>query len=197
VESTVVEWISHYGYVAIFVLLMLGIVGLPVPDDLLLVFSGFLVSQGALDLTATLGVGVLGAIGGISLSYEIGRFAGPRLVDRYGRWLHLSRSRLDRVQEWFARVGKWSLTFGYFVPGVRHLVAIVAGSARLAPGLFAVFAYTGAALWCCSCVLLGYYAGHHWRDALYSFHRQVVLGTIVLAVTGGVYLLVRRHRRGH
>lgn len=195
VEDLILGWAGDYGYLAVFGLLMFGIVGLPVPDEVVLMFAGFLVSKGDLQLLPTLAAAVLGSACGITVNYGIGRIAGKRLTDRHGRWLRLSEGSLDRVRDWFSRVGKWGLTFGYFLPAVRHLMAVVAGSSRLSLKTFATFAYAGSLLWCSSFVLLGYLTGKEWRGVLRTFHRQVFLVMILLLIMGGAYLLVRRRWR--
>jgi membrane protein DedA with SNARE-associated domain len=194
VESVILEWTSHYGYLAIFALLMLGIVGLPVPDEVLLVFAGYLVSRGELLLLPTLGSAVAGSACGITLSYAIGRYAGRWLARDGGRRFHVGQPSLDRARDWFHRVGKWGLTVGYFVPGVRHLIAVVAGSSRIGPGAFATFAYAGAILWCGCFVLVGYETGNRWRGLLQSIHRHVVLAVVLLVVSCGIYALIRNRK---
>ena len=117
----ILHWIQHYGYAGIFILLVLGIVGIPIPDEILLLFSGYLVLEGRLNPVLTLGVAVLGSACGITLSYLLGRAFGARLLDRYGPRIHLTPERVDQVHWWFARAGRWALTFGYFLPGVRPI----------------------------------------------------------------------------
>src|SRR5579884_3377216 len=101
----ILDCISQYGYIAIFGLLMFGIVGVPVPDETLLVFCGYLISQGRLNPVTTLLTAVGGSVSGISCSYVIGRTLGLGFVHRYGRYLHLTQERIDRVHAWFDRIG--------------------------------------------------------------------------------------------
>src|SRR3954447_14315652 len=125
--ESLIEWLSHYGYGGLFASLVLGIAGLPIPDETLLVFSGYLISRGKLHPVLTWATAFSGSVGGISLSYIIGRTAGYGFVHWYGRYIHFSEARLKKVEEWFERIGHWLLTIGYFIPGVRHFTALVAG----------------------------------------------------------------------
>jgi len=186
------HWIVQYGYAGLFVLLMLGVVGLPVPDEWLLVFSGVLVERGEFQLLPAFAVAVAGSICGISLSYLLGRSAGELLVRRFGRWLHLDDARLARVEAWYERIGKWTLTVGYFIPGVRHLTAFIAGTSRLPAPLFALFAYLGALMWAATFLTVGYQVGENWRSIIEQIHRfgLIALGVAVAALV--VYLLARR-----
>src|SRR5450759_4322415 len=130
-EQQVLAWIAQYGYLAIFSLLVLGIVGLPVPDETLLTFTGYLVFQGALSLPLVFLSGFAGSACGITLSYVLGRTFGLKLIHRYGRYLGITEDRVEKAHAWFRRAGHWSLTFGYFIPGVRHFTAYAAGMSEL------------------------------------------------------------------
>src|ERR1700719_3532432 len=124
------EWVSHYGYGGLFLLLVLGIVGLPIPDETLLVFCGYLISRGRMHPAATYLTAVAGSWCGISLSYTIGRTAGIGVVNKFGKYLHITEERLAKVHVWFDRVGHWALLIGYYIAGVRHFTAIVAGTSK-------------------------------------------------------------------
>src|SRR5437762_8628485 len=113
--DAVLHWVSTYGYFAITGLLVLGIVGLPVPDEWLLVFSGYLVYSGRLSLAGTLAAATLGSMGGITCSYLIGRTVGlPLLHSKFGRVFRMSDRKIQFVHDWFNRVGHWALFIGYF-----------------------------------------------------------------------------------
>jgi membrane protein DedA with SNARE-associated domain len=143
-EELVLAWISQYGYLAIFFLLVFGIVGLPVPDETLLTFAGDLVFKGRLSLPLVFCTALAGSISGITISYWLGRTFGVTLIHRYGKYFHLTEDRILKAHVWFERVGHWGLTFGYYIPGVRHFTAYAAGMSEVKPHMFAVFAYSGA-----------------------------------------------------
>ena len=185
-------WIEHYGIAAIFVLLLLGVFGLPVPDETLLTFAGVLVRQGRLPAIPTLVAAAFGSMCGISISYTLGRAFGLGIVDRYGRWMHVSRDDLRHVEQWLERWGKWTLTIGYFIPGVRHFTALVAGSSRLPRRTFAIFAYSGALLWTTTFITLGWYVGDRWEGVLTAAHRHLLAIALVGAVVVSVYAVVHR-----
>ncbi len=173
-------------------MLVFGIIGLPVPDETLLVFSGYLISQGRLHPWLTFLAGYSGAICGISGSYIIGRTAGHALVERYGRYLHLTQARLDQVNRWFDRIGHWLLTVGYFIPAVRHFTALVAGMSGVKFRTFALFAYPGAVIWVSVFLVLGQFVGKNWRAAMLVIHHYTwyVMGALVLLLA--LAYLIRR-----
>jgi membrane protein DedA with SNARE-associated domain len=142
--TTIFHWVEQYGYPGLFSSLMLGIVGIPLPDEVLLTFAGYLVFKGHLTLSLTIATAFLGSACGISLSYFLGRTVGLYLLVRYARNL-VSDQKMNQVHKWFERFGKWGLLLGYFVPGIRHLTALVAGASKLELPVFALFAYSGGA----------------------------------------------------
>jgi membrane protein DedA with SNARE-associated domain len=191
------DWIVRHQYGAIFVLLMLGIIGLPVPDETLLVFAGYLSFRGTLRLEPTVATAFLGSACGISVSYAIGRFVGMPALEKFGPLLHLRPENLAQARRWMDRWGKYSLLLAYFIPGYRHLAAFLAGTSRLRPSVFARFAYSGALLWASCFVGLGYFAGERWQQLLpllrQSLQTAMVVGAVVLAAAIG-WLLLRRSR---
>src|SRR5260370_31323502 len=124
--ETLLGWVTHYGSVSLFFLTMLGIVGLPIPDETLLVFSGYLIFRGKLNPVFTFSMAFLGSVTGITISYFLGRIYGLKLIHKYGRYFHFTEARFQKVHNWFERVGRWSLFFGYYIAGVRHFTAMVA-----------------------------------------------------------------------
>jgi membrane protein DedA with SNARE-associated domain len=184
------NWVAHYGYAAIFSLLVFGIVGLPVPDEWMLTFAGYLVFTGHLRPIPALGSAMLGSMCGITVSYILGRSLGLYLIHRYGWFFHISSKDMDRVHAWFARFGTWTLVFGYFVPGVRHFTAIVAGTSELPPRTFALYAYSGALIWSSTFIAIGYFFGEQWDKALQQIQRHSAMAAWIVLAVVAVYLLV-------
>jgi membrane protein DedA with SNARE-associated domain len=194
-EQQVLAWITQYGYIAIFSMLVLGIIGLPIPDETMLTFSGFLIYQGDLSLPLTYITALCGSATGITISYVLGRKYGHMLIRRYGKYLHINEEHLAKAHAWFERAGHWSLTFGYYIPGVRHFTAYAAGMSDLEAPKFCLFAYSGAAIWTASFIGLGYFLGERWHSVEENIHAYFVDATIAIAIAVGVYLVWRKLRR--
>ena len=188
-------WITQYGYGAIFVLLMLGIVGLPVPDETLLTFAGYLVFKEKLAFLPTLLAAFLGSTCGISVSYACGRGLGTYFLRKVGPVLRFKVEHLSEVRTWFVRWGKYTLVLGYFVPGIRHFTAFVAGSSKLPLAVFALFAYSGALIWTCCFIGLGYLFGEEWARLSGTVHRLLIGLAAVVLLTLALYLLLLRRRQ--
>jgi len=197
VESQIIAWITQYGYLAIFVLLIFGIVGLPVPDETLLTFTGYLIYRRELSMPLAFAAAVAGSASGMTISYALGRSFGLALLHRFGKHVHLTPERLARAHAWFERIGHWALTVGYFIPGVRHLTAYAAGMTEVAPHQFALFAYSGTVLWVTAFLSLGYFLGERWKVVELHVERYLVGLSIALAVLLGGYWIWRKWGRSN
>jgi membrane protein DedA with SNARE-associated domain len=181
-EQAVVQWITTYGYFGMFFLLVLGIVGLPIPDEWLLVISGYLAFRNVLGLFPTLAVAGCGSAAGLTLSYVLGRTSGVFFIRRYGRWLSIDDQKVQRVQHWFQNLGRWVLVVGPFLPGVRNLMGYVAGASNLGIRVFVRFAYAGALLSSATFVMFGYFVGKH-TDWSYSSLPLIAIGAGAVGLT--------------
>lgn len=186
-----IDLITHYGYATLFGLLMFGIIGLPISEELLLLYAGYNVSMNRMALIPTIAAGVLGAMCGVTVSYLVGRFIGLPAIHKFGRFLNITDENLQKAHDWFEHWGKWSLTFGYFVPAVRHLTAIVAGTTKLAWHEFAIFAYSGALIWANVFVLTGFFLGPETLNIAKVVPRYLELFSIAILLSVAIVLFVR------
>jgi membrane protein DedA with SNARE-associated domain len=192
-----IHWIKTYGYLGVFSSLMLGMFGLPVPDESILTFTGFLIYKDYLHPVPAVLAAFGGSICGITLNYVVGRFIGFPLLNKYGAHIRLTPEKLEWARQWFERRGKWALFLGYFLPGVRHLTAFTAGTSRLRYWIFAPFAYPGGLLWSMAFIALGYLVGEQWSRVtprVRSYLWEVVV--VVLALAAAAYLVQQIRRLG-
>lgn len=161
IDETFSNWLIQYGSIVLFVFLMLGIIALPIPDETLMIFAGFLMNTGKLHIPSTIVAAYLGSVCGITLSYLLGRTVGHYFTHNYGKHFGMTPERLDRVEKWLQKYGKWTLILGYFIPGIRHLTGVATGMAYVSFKEFALFAYTGAAIWVATFLSIGYFFGNY------------------------------------
>lgn len=185
-QEHILSLVAHYGYVGIFAVLILGIVGVPVPDEFLLTFAGYLVTKGELTYIWTLLTAFLGSVTGMSISFWIGHRLGYPFLHKYGRKIHITPERLQKVEAWFHRFGKFTIIIGYFIPGVRHFTAYFAGISKWSYRTFLSFAIPGGFLWVATFITLGRYMGEHWRRFSEILHRNLLI--LVFAVIIGILL---------
>jgi membrane protein DedA with SNARE-associated domain len=188
------QLISDHGYGALFLLLMLGIVGLPIPDEALLMFVGYLVFRGELAVTPALASAWAGSAMGITISYVIGVAVGPQGIPKLGRLLRWRADHVERAKQWVRRWGGHVLVLAYFLPGVRHLEALIVGASGVSFGKFARFAYGGAIIWVGTFIFIGYMLGEEWSSRSPLVHRSAVTVAIAAALLAIVAIAVWKKR---
>jgi membrane protein DedA with SNARE-associated domain len=193
--ETILRWVTEYGYVGIFSLLALGILGAPIPDEGVLAFAGYLVYEGKLQLFPILAAAFLGSVCGITLSYGLGRTVGTYLIIKFGHAVQITPDKVTHVHTWYDRVGKWGLLFGFYLPGVRHLIGFGAGIAKLPVSVFALFAFTGAFIWSVTFVSAGYFLGRQWTLVFGKIRPTLMTSSIVIVSLFLLYIVGQQFLR--
>lgn len=189
--------IDHYGFGGLFAALALANVGAPLGSELILPVAGGLGATGHLTpVWLTIVVAVAGELVGGTAGYVIGRFGGRPLVDRYGRYLHLSHANLDRVHAFFERYGSFSIFICRFVPVIRGIVSIPAGLAEMNLAHFYAWYAIGSTIFCGGLILLGDELGGHLDSVLPLLHRAglLTLACAVVVIVVTAFALRRRKR---
>ncbi len=135
-----------------------------------------------------------GAIGGISLSYLLGIKLGLPFLHKFGPKIHLNEEKINRTKKLFEKFGPYFLFIGYFVPGVRHITAYLAGINSFSFKKFAIFAYSGAIFWSFSFITLGKVLGIEWNkvEIYMSKYSMYIIPLVVLVVIVGVMVYWRK-----
>jgi membrane protein DedA with SNARE-associated domain len=193
--ETILRWVTGYGYIGIFSLLALGIIGAPIPDEGVLAFAGYLVYEGKLLLVPTMAAAFFGSVCGITLSYGLGRTVGDYLVRKFGHAVQITGDKVTRVHSWYDHVGKWGLLFGFYLPGVRHLIGFGAGIAKLPVSVFALFAFTGAFIWSVTFVSAGYFLGRQWTLVFGKIRPTLMTSSIVIVSLFLLYIVGQQFLR--
>jgi membrane protein DedA with SNARE-associated domain len=188
--------LEHWRYPAIFAAVILGNVGLPIPEETVLALAGFLAHRGELYLPTVMAVGVLAAIVGDNIGYWLGHRHGRGALERYGRYFWVSADRLERVSAFMARCGGLAVFAARFVPGVRCLAGPVAGAMGMPPRTFIVANTLGALVYVPYAVGLGYavsYGAGHVIERLVGRAEPVVVAVIVLLTLAFIVRRLRQH----
>lgn len=197
----IVEVIYSLGYLGLAALVALENLIPPIPSEVILPLAGFLVSQGRFSFVPALVASTAGSVAGALVLYGIGRRLGEervrRLVRRFGRFLLLDESDLDKARGWFERYGREAVFIGRLVPGVRSLISVPAGIARMPIWRFIVYTLAGSTLWNGVLIGLGWVLGSQW--AMVRDYAQVFQYVVLAAVAGGIvwYLWRRLRTRKH
>jgi membrane-associated protein len=189
-------WIGHWGYVAVFLVVVLGNIGLPVPEETIILLSGYLAWRGTFSLPAAIAVGILSAIAGDNLGYWVGRRAGRPLLESYGRYLWVSPQTIRKAEDFFARYGHWAVFLGRFIAGVRFLNGPLAGISRMPFREFFPYNAGGAVVYVTAVALVGYAAGENLHSVLRLLERaeHFIALAVAILVIGLGYRFLRRSR---
>lgn len=187
----IVAVISQSGYSGIVLLMGIESACIPLPSEVIMPFSGYLVYAGRFSL---IGVAVAGAVGcnlGSAIAYYVGAWGGRPLAERYGRYVLVTRHDLEMADRWFARYGDWAVFFSRLLPVVRTFIALPAGIARMNFFRFNIYTFLGSLPWCLVLAYAGMKLGERWTALRVYFHRfDAVVG--VLLVIGTVWFVRNR-----
>ena len=171
---------TSYGGVAL--LMAIESACIPLPSELIMPFAGYLVYEGTLKLLWVATPGAIGCNLGSLVAYEIGYYGGRPLVEKYGRWILLSRRELVWADRFFARWGYLAVFIARLLPVVRTFIALPAGIARMPRKRFHIYTFLGSWPWCFALAWLGMKLGENWRELGKYFHQfDAVIGVVIVA----------------
>ncbi|HEX5164625.1 MAG TPA: DedA family protein [Thermomicrobiales bacterium] len=196
-DERVIDIIERFGYAGIGLLIALETIFPPLPSELILPLGGFTASRGDLTLWGVMLAATLGSVAGALVLYGVGHWFGRErlywLVDRYGRYLMLKQSDLDRTFDVFERYSGKAVMFGRLIPVVRSLVSLPAGLTRMPLPAFILYTAIGSAVWNGILVGAGYILGDQW-DKVESVVGYLQYAVILAAIAGAGWFLWNRLR---
>jgi len=154
--------IENFGYVGIFVLMLLESTATPVPSEAVMPFAGFLVHSGKFNMYIVSLVGALGSLAGALISYHIGKFLGREFIIKYGIYVLISERHLIATEKFFDKYGSKTIFLSRFIPVVRHLISFPAGIAKMNLLKFSAYTFVGSFGWCFILTYIGYVLAEHW-----------------------------------
>jgi membrane protein DedA with SNARE-associated domain len=177
--------IGSTGYLGVALLMAIESACIPLPSELIMPFTGYLVYEGSMSLLWVATAGAIGCNLGSLVAYEIGRCGGRPLVERYGRWILMGRRELEWADRFFSRWGEAAVLVGRLLPVIRTFIALPAGVARMPRGRFHIYTFLGSWPWCFVLAYLGMKLGENWRSLGKYFHRfDAVIGVGLVAAVG-------------
>ncbi|MGO4273257.1 DedA family protein [Paenibacillus sp. TAF58] len=196
-HHTMINLITHYGYPGIFLLLFIGIVGIPLPVEIILLGAGYIALKANLHIGGIIGFAWLGACAGMTLNYLLGQSIGLKRISKITKWIKLSENRLEKWVELFKKHGAILLLFGYYVAGLRHAAPFIAGATRMRFTKFMSISYFGALAWILIIVFLGQRLGKAWHHIFIYFHHPIwgiSAACMIVLVWLGIKMMVRQRR---
>ncbi len=191
--SFIIGVISMMGLPGIVLLMAIESACIPLPSEVIMPFSGYLVYLGKYSLWSVGLAGAVGCVVGSIPAYYLGMYGGRPLIEKYGKYILMSRSDLDMADRWFERHGEATVFFARLLPVVRTFIAFPAGVARMEMKRFIVYTFAGSLPWCLALAYLGMVLGEKWPVLREYFHKFDLL--IGAAIVAGIVWYVRRHFR--
>lgn len=192
--QTIKDFIDSIGYIGIFFLMTLESMALPVPSEIVMTFGGWLAWDGKLSLFWVGMAGTLGCVAGSIIAYKIGEYGGRAFIRKYGKYIFLKESSVDRSEEWFKKHGQLAVFGSRLLPVVRTFISIPAGIAKMDFTRFVVLTFLGSLPWCFALTYAGYVLGANY-ESINSYFNLFTVIVLVAVVAIIAYYLVRRRRR--
>ena len=189
----VVDRVREWGYAGIFAMMFVESSFVPFPSEVAMIPAGYLAARGEMDPYLATAAGLLGSVGGALLNYALAVWLGLPLLERVARYFLIGAERFESAERYFEDHGEITTFAARLIPGVRQLISVPAGLARMRLGRFVFYTALGSGLWSAVLVAIGYLAGANeelWRPLLKQTTVWLLGGAAVLAI-----LYVWRHRR--
>ena len=192
--AEVVQWlvqnILDMGYMGIFLLMMIESSFIPFPSEIVLIPAGYLAQQGEMNIAAIFLASLFGSLAGAFINYFGALLIGRQLLMRFGKYIFISNSAMEKMETFFQKHGPISTFTGRLIPGIRQLISIPAGLSKMALFPFTLYTALGAGIWSMVLIMLGYILGEN-RELITMYLHQItlgILGTLVILV----FVYIRR-----
>lgn len=187
----IIAVISTLGYGGIVLLMAIESACIPLPSEIIMPFSGYLVFKGEMTLWGVAIAGAVGCVLGSIPAYYLGAYGGRPLVEKYGRWVLISHHDLRLADRWFEKYGEIIIFIGRLLPAVRTFIAFPAGVSRMNMPRFIAYTFVGSLIWCYFLAYVGMKFGENWASLKVYFHQFHV----VLAIAAVVFAIwyIRRY----
>ncbi len=193
IRDFIITIIEQLGYAGVFAAMGLESAGVPLPSEVIMPFAGYVAWEGKLTLIGVTIAGTLGCLAGSLVLYYIGAYGGRPLLDRYGKYVLIRKSELDRADRWFARHGEITVFVSRMLPIVRSFFSLPAGMTHMSVTRFSLYTTLGSFVWCLALAYVGVLLGPQWSHVVRFFRAFNIAVIIGIAVLVG-YLVYNRKR---
>lgn len=193
---TIFGWyMANLNYFTIALLMLIESTFLPMPSEIVIPFAAYKAAQGDLNVFVVIIVGTAGALSGSLINYSLAYYLGRPIVysfadSKIGRLFLLSKEKIVRAEDYFRRNGKSSTFIGRLVPGIRHLISIPAGLAKMNLRDFMVYTFIGAGIWNIILAIIGYFV-YGIREQIFPYLKYILLA---LGVGFTIYLIIKARK---
>ena len=179
--QALVDVIFEWGYLGIFIMMAIESSFIPFPSEIVLVPAGYLASKGDMSIGMIMSAALGGSMVGAFINYYLALTMGRKLLQKYGKYFFIKENALVKLDLYFSKHGHVSTFSGRLIPGIRQLISIPAGLARMNIVQFSIYTALGAGLWALILTLLGYFIGAN-EELIETYLRQITIGVVGLMV---------------
>ncbi|HEU5120522.1 MAG TPA: DedA family protein [Candidatus Nitrosocosmicus sp.] len=200
--NIITSLVSSYGYLGLFIAAFAETIFPPIPSEVIFPLAGFIGFQSNFTYFETFVMAVCGAVGatiGAVLIYFISLKIGRIAIIKIGKYVFVSERKIESAEKWFEKYGIYAVFLGRMAPGVRELISVPAGIAKMPIGKFTIFTFLGSLIWSIALVFSGYFLGNSWDklSELLSKYFPILSALIIGILTGVVifYLVIKKKRK--
>jgi len=195
IAQTIVQYIGNIGYLGIFLLMFLESTFFPFPSEVIMIPAGYLAYQGEMNIFLVIFIGILGSLLGALFNYYLAMHFGRKFILKYGKYFFIKEKTLDKLEMFFTKHGELSTFNGRLIPGIRQLISLPAGLAKMNIAKFSLYSVLGAGIWVVVLVSLGYILGSN--EALISeyLHTATIIALISVVFITLFYIIRNKRKR--
>lgn len=194
IANTIVSYIGDMGYWGIFLLMFLESTFFPFPSEIIMIPAGYLAFKGEMNIYMVIFMGIAGSLAGALLNYYLALSFGRAFILKYGKYFFIKEETLDKLESFFTTHGEISTFTGRLIPGIRQLISLPAGLARMNIAKFSFYTSLGAGIWVVVLVALGYLVGSN-EELISEYLKSATLIALVSVVLITLFYIVRYKRR--
>ena len=197
-----ISWLEHvisnWGSWGIMAIMAIESCNVLIPSEATLPFAGYLVSKGALSFHGVVWAGAIGCLLGSIPSYYIGYFGGRKFIEKYGKYMLISKRELEDADKWVEKYGDWAFFLCRMLPIIRTFISLPAGILRAKKRFFFTMTFLGSLIWCYALVFAGVKFGEHIEDIMPLWHKFDVLIVVICLILAIVYIYnhIKKLRQG-
>ena len=194
IANTIVSYIGDMGYWGIFLLMFLESTFFPFPSEIIMIPAGYLAYKGEMNVYLVVLTGIAGSVGGALFNYYLAMHFGRAFILRYGKYFFIKEETLDKLEAFFLKHGELSTFNGRLIPGIRQLISLPAGLARMNIATFSFYSALGAGIWVIVLVALGYLLGSN-EELISEYLQTATVITLISVILITIFYIVRNKRR--
>jgi membrane protein DedA with SNARE-associated domain len=193
IANTIVGYIGDMGYWGIFLLMFLESTFFPFPSEVIMIPAGYLAQKGEMNIYIIVLVGVFGSVAGALFNYYLAVHFGRRFILKYGKYFFIKEETLDKLEAFFTKHGELSTFNGRLIPGIRQLISLPAGLARMNIAKFSFYSALGAGIWVIVLVVIGYLLGSN-EELISEYLKSATLIALVSVAFITIFYIIRNKK---